>query len=409
MLDDSELLPALIASVKVTSAQMDAQLHVAKISNMQVTQKKHMIKAEELARTFGIGIDAAHRTLKVTTQRGIRTVLHPNISRRFRTNDRQLRYRRLPYDLYTDTLKSSGVTSAHGNNFAQVFVAKNGWMRAMPTVAERQEHEALSLLFRRDGVPPTIICDGAKTQIKGEFRRKCNDAGTGIKQTEPYSAFQNAAEPGIKELKRGSKRQQVRAASPKVFWDDCIEREAYVRSLTALNFYSLQGQVPETIMSGQTGDISPWAAFAWYEWVYFHDSAVRFPNDSEILGRDLGPAIDVGPAMTRKLLKQNGQVVYRSTVRALTPDEIHSETEKQKRAEFDIEIRERLGVSFKYDDEGEAGDLPPGDITPTYEPYEDDTTPSSSVPDIDDVDPVFYDNYVGAQVTLLVDGELQNA
>jgi hypothetical protein len=87
MLDDSELLPALIASVKVTSAQMDAQLHVANISNMQVTQKKHMIKAEELARTFGIGIDAAHRTLKVTTQRGIRTVLHPNISRRFRTND----------------------------------------------------------------------------------------------------------------------------------------------------------------------------------------------------------------------------------------------------------------------------------------------------------------------------------
>jgi hypothetical protein len=255
-----------------------------------------------------------------------------------------------------------------------------------------------------------MIMDGAKTQIQGEFRRKCNEAGTGIKQTEPYSPFQNAAEPSIKELKRGCKRQQIKVDSPKVFWDDCIERESYIRSLTALNIFSLQGQVPETIMSGQTGDISPWAVFSWYEWVYFRDSAVAFPNDSEVLGRDLGPAIDVGPAMTRKLLKKNGTIVYRPTVRSLTPDELHSETEKQKRAEFDIAIREKHGESFTYDDEGEAGDLPPGDdITPTFESYEDDMTPDLRVPDIDDVDPIFYDNYVGAQVNLPVEGELQSA
>ena len=37
-----------------------------------------------------------------------------------------------------------------------------------------------------------------------------------------------------------------------------------------------------------------------------------------MLGRYLGPAIDVGPALTAKILKANGEVVYRSTYRALT-------------------------------------------------------------------------------------------
>jgi hypothetical protein len=185
-------------------------------------------------------------------------------------------------------------------------------------------------------------------------------------------------------------------------------RELYDRSLTALNIYILEGQVPETIMSGQTGDVSPWAVFSWYEWVYFYDSAVPFPNDSKVLGRDLGPAIDVGPATTRKIFEKNGQIVYRPTVRSFTPKELHSKTEKLKRAEFDVTIREKHGVSFTYDDEGEAGDLPPGDITPTFESYEDDITPDLRVPDIDDLDPVFYDNYVGAQVNLPVEGKLKS-
>jgi hypothetical protein len=49
-----------------------------------------------LANNFGIGIEAAKRTLIVTTQRGVTQMIHPSLSVRFRTSDRQLRYRRLP-------------------------------------------------------------------------------------------------------------------------------------------------------------------------------------------------------------------------------------------------------------------------------------------------------------------------
>jgi hypothetical protein len=52
-------------------------------------------------------------------------------------------------------------------------------------------------------------------------------------------------------------------------------------------------------------DISTIAEYAWYEWVKFRDTAAKFPMSKIQLGRDLGAAIDIGPAMTRKILKKN--------------------------------------------------------------------------------------------------------
>jgi hypothetical protein len=60
----------------------------------------------------------------------------------------------------------------------------------------------------------------------------------------------------------------------------------------------------------------------------FRDTSLSYPDTPLVLGRDLGPAIDIGPAMTRKILKENGKVVYRSTVRSLLPDEIADEDMK---------------------------------------------------------------------------------
>ena len=86
----------------------------------------------------------------------------------------------------------------------------------------------------------------------------------------------------------------VRSKAPKRLWDDCLEREAYVRSLTAHDIYKFDGQIPETIVSSETANISPFAALKLFEWV-----VPPPPDDAMILGRDLGPAINIGPAMTR--------------------------------------------------------------------------------------------------------------
>jgi hypothetical protein len=170
---------------------------------------------------------------------------------------------------------------------------------------ESEAHEALSLLFHRDGVPNVMFMDGAKAQVEGDFRRKLRDAGCHIKQTEPHTRSSNMGEGAVRELKKCVGRQMLRSGFPKRLWDDCIIREAYVRSHTSLDMYGLEGQVPESKVKGETADISTIAEYAWYEWVKFRDSAAKSPVSKIQLGMDLGAAIDIGPARTRKILKKN--------------------------------------------------------------------------------------------------------
>jgi hypothetical protein len=107
---------------------------------------------------------------------------------------------------------------------------------------EKEAHEALSLLFHRDGVPNVMVMDGAKAQV--------------IKQTEPHTQSSNMGEGAVRELKKGVGRQMLRSGCPKRLWDDCIIREDYVRSHTSLDMYGLEGQVPESKIKVETVDIS---------------------------------------------------------------------------------------------------------------------------------------------------------
>ena len=105
----------------------------------------------------------------------------------------------------------------------------------------------------------------------------------------------------------------IRMGLPKVLWDHCIELEALIQSNSINRIYMMNGQVPETIMKGTTADISHISEFGWYDWVMFCDNTPTFPEDKMILGRYLGPATDVGPIMTSKILKSIGQIIYRLT------------------------------------------------------------------------------------------------
>jgi hypothetical protein len=148
------------------------------------------------------------------------------------------------------------------NKSAQIFCTDFGFVIAFPLKKEKEAHEALSLLFHRDGVPNVMFMDGAKAQVEGEFRRKLRDAGCHIKQTGPHTQSSNMGEGAVRELKKGVGRQMLRSGCPKLFWDDCIIREAYVRSHTYLDIYGLEGQVPERKIKGETVDIYTIAEYA---------------------------------------------------------------------------------------------------------------------------------------------------
>ena len=121
------------------------------------------------------------------------------------------------------------------------------------------------------------------------------------------------AEGEIKELKRGSGCKMTRSLSPAKLWDHCIEIESLIQSHTALGIYELQGEVPETLLSGQTADISPFVEHKWYDFVKWFNHGSTFLEPKELHGRRLGPSMDIGPAMCPKIIKSNGQIINLSS------------------------------------------------------------------------------------------------
>ena len=141
-------------------------------------------------------------------------MLHPSLSRWFRTNDRNLRCHCLAHLVFSDTTFDSTV-SRKGNRWEQVYATDFGWTRAFPMASRSEAHETLSLLFVRDGVPPTCICDNARELVQGKFHQKLKEAACHLRQLEPYTPWSNAAEREIKELKKGACHKLLQSRAPK--------------------------------------------------------------------------------------------------------------------------------------------------------------------------------------------------
>jgi hypothetical protein len=130
--------------------------------------------------------------------------------------------------------------------------------------------------------------------------------------------------------------------------------------------------------------------------VKFRDTVAKFPVSKIRLGRDVGPAIDIGPTMARNIVKANGQVMYCTSVRSLTPDEIQSPTELKDREAFNAAIEEKYGSPMTEADFKDDPDYAKF-LTPTFECYEDGE---------DKDDGYTYDQYVGAKVRVPIGDEI---
>ena len=139
------------------------------IKVLNMSRRRNSMSPQLLARRWGTHIDTAKRTMDATMQRDVRSVLKPTMTRRYRKNDRQLRYRRLSQDMFTDTLEASVRSWFRQNRYAQVFATAFGWCRVYPMKKERDAHHCLSLMDARDGVPLHLIMDRSKEQTLSEF------------------------------------------------------------------------------------------------------------------------------------------------------------------------------------------------------------------------------------------------
>ena len=175
ILESKFCLSAINTSID-KSSKLEASMTKRQPGKTILTSQRKMVDAPTLSKRSNIPIDRANNTVHVTTQRGVRHVANPSIMRRFPTNDRMLRYNRLPHPMFTDTLLA-GTTSQRGLTFVQVFTTSYGWSRTISMKNKSDAPFALDRLFRHEGVPPEMIMDGSKEQNLGDFARKLRDAG----------------------------------------------------------------------------------------------------------------------------------------------------------------------------------------------------------------------------------------
>jgi sugar diacid utilization regulator len=141
------------------------------ISTIQSKKQENSISSESLAKNWMIPLERAKRTLQVTTQKGIRG--RPNLlTRRFKTNDRMLRYNQLNCTMFSDTLQSS-VLSRRQNKYAQVYCVPPNWTKAYTMSARSEAHNTLSSLFHDVGVPDKMVADERLSMLRTLSQKTC--------------------------------------------------------------------------------------------------------------------------------------------------------------------------------------------------------------------------------------------
>ena len=301
-----------------------------------------------LSKVWKISPEDAKRTLEVTTQRR-KNAVKEGLTRNYSTSDRMLRYKRINEIFFMDTFQAAkhGGKSSRGNQFCQLFVTDKGFLYVVPIKKRSEVLQAVKQFAKEIGAPSAIICDHSAEQTSKEMKKFCGELGTSLKVLEEGTPWANRAELYIGIIKEAVRQDLKESGSPLPFWDYCVERRVRIHNLTARDTFQLKGQHPHSVTMMEEGDISNSAIFGWYEWCYFREHTAAFPFPQEVLGRVLGPARGEGNEMAQWVLKANGNVVPRRTVRPLREQEKRHPVVRRKQGDFDAFIEKRFGTSWK--------------------------------------------------------------
>ncbi|KAI2502898.1 Reverse transcriptase (RNA-dependent DNA polymerase) [Fragilaria crotonensis] len=314
-----------------------------KLFALSTSDKRSVITPEILSRRWGVGLDTAKRTLKVTTQSGIRNVLAKG-ERKVRQKLDHLAFPNLSGKWYSDTMFSK-TQSIRGHLTAQVFTNGRGSDHFYPMKSKSMAGpNALMPFIQEVGIPQTIVTDNAPEEVHGEFGKICRQFRIRQEQTVPYSPWSNLAESTIRELKVGIRRTLRRSKAPRRLWCFCGKWVAAIRRLTALDMPQLQGRVPDEDVLGSTPDISQYAQFDWYEPVLYWDPVGTFPHEQKLLGRWLGIA-----EVSTDLIK-TGKIIVRKSVWGLSEDDFANPDVKTRLVELNEGIRSKIGDDLKDED-----------------------------------------------------------
>ena len=373
-----------------------------------ITSDRHTkVTPENLSRIWNVGLDTAKRALQVTTQRGIRTALHP-LHRRYRVDHLHLNRRRLNGDWYTDTLFTK-VKSLQGNVCAQVYT-NGSYTTVHPMTSKSRVAETLTEFTDDTGIPDTLTSDGAPEIVgaKTDFMREVNRLKIRLKRAEVGRSNQNyAAEREIGELKKRWRNRMTRKNVPRRLWDYGLIYEAGILNRIPRGNNDRTGL---EIVTGETPDISEWIDFEFYDRVWYYDhKKIELDGTGKKLARWLGIAHRVGSDLCYWVLLPNGSVIARTTVQHVTRSDILVEDVKMQIERFDQQVEQRLNddnfiiddpnlTGFYMEDEygGPDGELADAGLSPTDDEYGDMMLDER--PDDDELSDELMDKYVNAEL-----------
>ena len=371
------------------------------------------VDAEHLSKVWRIDLETAKKTLDITSQSCVRTG-NPNLTKNYGTNDRMLRYRRIKEFFFMDTFNAtrSAGKSSRGHKCCQLFVTDKGFVYVVPMKTQTKVDilGAVKQFAKEVGSPEAIICDAHPSQVSDVVRSFVSEIGSTLRVLEEGTPWANKAELYIGLIKRAVRKDMKEANCPLVFWDYCVERRARINNATARNLFQLHGTNAHTAVFGEEADISNLCQFRFYEWCYYRDHNNGFPLQNEVLGRILGPTKGEGNEMAQWVLKANGNVVPRRTVRPLQVAEMHNETVKTQQQVFDKCIEERHGTPFTPPPSNEDKPYPT-----EFVEYEDEDEVPRLIPDHEDTVDIRgrlinqqpqYDKIINAEVQLQLDDEI---
>ena len=374
--------------------------------------KQTSITPQHLSKIWRIKPELAAKVIAQNThlyRQGVETEL----MRRYPTNDRMLRYKRIQSNFFTDTFYvTAEAVSSRGNKCAQIFVSDMGFVAIYPMKTKGIFRLALRQFCKDVGVPMTLVVDPSREQTSQDIKRYCHQVGTHLRILEESTQWANRAERYIGLFKEGIRRDLSESNSPMRLWDYCAERRALIHNVTPRDLFQLNGNTPITATLGIQGDISNICQFQWYEWCYYREEGGNmFPFQKRKLGRVLGPMKNHGNEMAQAILTIDGSVVPRRSVSKISDMEWQNEIEKEKRTKFNSIIVKIHGDSITLPDLNDrtAFDAKDFEVEDDNDPYQSFTKEQVDYNGIRILNQPYNDVLINSEVLLAKDDELQKA
>ena len=257
-----------VAEIAMPSALQD----VPSARTFQLKERCSTITPSDLSERWYIGLGQATGTLKVTTQRLMRSAILP-LAQRYCV-DRMFIRLRIRGSIYTDTMNGRYI-SLDGNKHTQIFANESFFATAYPMEHKSSASQALKQFISDFGIPDRLVCDGAAEQVgkRTEFQSTVRKHAIDLHVTKPHCHNQSKVEGVVREIWKHWFRVMLKKKVPKHLWDYGIKWVWEVMQRTASTSGDLSRRTTLEQLTGETPEISEYLDFTFYDWCWYNDNA----------------------------------------------------------------------------------------------------------------------------------------